>query len=145
MTTLYLARVDRERTTIDSRLYISAHDQQGLSFNTGIHAVQQQATVCMLNHPSQLKTLLSGSKLPDSDLLLTSNPNPDKLLTTTFQSTLLQFLILQNEGSFAFIFFFFFTHLLFFLNKGSVESHINLKLMNKRLCTQEGCYFAHII
>lgn len=102
MTTLYLAQVDHERTTIDSRL--SAHDQQALSFNTCIHAVQQQAAVCMLNHPSQLKTLLSGSKLPDSDLLLTSNPNPDKLLTATFQSTFLHFLILQNERSLAFIF-----------------------------------------
>lgn len=82
--TLYLAQVDHDRTTIDSRLYITAHDQQGLLFNTCIHAAQQQTEVCMLNHPSQLKSLLLGSKLPDSDLLLTSYPNPDKPLTTTF-------------------------------------------------------------
>lgn len=39
----------------------------------------------MLSHPSQLKSLLLGSKLPNSDLLLTS----DKPLTTTLQSAFL--------------------------------------------------------
>lgn len=48
--------------------------------------MQQKAAVCMLNHPSQLKSLLSGCKLPDSDLLLTSNPDPDKPLTTASRS-----------------------------------------------------------
>lgn len=62
----------------------------------------------MLNHPSQLKSLLSGSKLPDSDLMLTSNPNPDKPLTTALQSALLLSSILQSEASSALIFFLFF-------------------------------------
>lgn len=95
--TLYLVQVDHDRTTIDSRLYISARNQQALFFNTCIHAAKQQTAVCMLNHPSQLKSLLSGSNLPDSDLLLTSNLNPDKPLTTTFQSAFLLSAILQNE------------------------------------------------
>lgn len=103
ITTSYLARVDHER--VDSRLYKSGHNQKALFFNTCIHSAQQQAAVCMLNHSSQLKSLLSGSKLPDSDLLLTSNPNPDKPLSTTFQSAFLHSPIHQNEGSVAFIFF----------------------------------------
>lgn len=116
---------------------------KAFSFNTCIHAVQQQAAVCMLNHPSQLKTLLSGSKLPDCDLLLTSNPNPDKLLIATFQSRFLCYPVLQNEGSLA---FFFLTHLLVLLNKGSGESHIKFKFIKRslQLCIQEGCYFQHL-
>lgn len=92
---------------MDSRLYISDHKQQTLFFNTCIHGAKQQAAVRMLIHSSQLKSLLSGSKLPDSDLLLTSNPNPDKPLTTTSQSTFLRSSILQNQASVAFISFYF--------------------------------------
>lgn len=102
ITTSYLARVDHERA--DSRLYKSGHNQKALFFNTCIHAARQQAAVYMLNHSSQLKSLLSGSKLPDSDLLLTSNPNPDRTLSTTFQSGSHHSPIHQNEGSAAFIF-----------------------------------------
>lgn len=95
---MHLAQVDNE---VDRRLYISCHSQQVILFNTCIHPAQQQAAVCMLNHSSQLKSLLLGSKLPDSDLLLTSNP--DKPLTSTFQSAVLLFPILQNEGNAAFV------------------------------------------
>lgn len=95
---VHLAQVDNE---VDRTLYISCHRQQVILFNTCIHPAQQQAAVCMLNHSSQLKSLLLGSKLPDSDLLLTSNP--DKPLTSTFQSAVLLFPNLQNEGNAAFV------------------------------------------
>lgn len=82
--------VDRE---IDSRLHIG-HQPTSLLLQY-MHS-SSTAAVCMLNHLSQLKTPLLGSKLSDSDLLLTSNP--DKHLPTTFQSAFLLSPILQNEG-----------------------------------------------
>lgn len=77
--TLRFAPADSE---VDRRLYISCHKERAFLFNTRIHPAQ--AAVCMLNRPSQLKTLFQGSKFFDSHLLLTSNP--DKRLATTFKS-----------------------------------------------------------
>lgn len=82
--------VTEQRWTVD-HTYQPTSDKHSSS----MHAFMQQAAVCMLNHPSQLKSLLPGSKLPDSDLLLTSNPAPDKPFTTTPQSAF----FLQHEES----------------------------------------------